>query len=140
MGTENAELCEGKQRWTGDGMTKLWLFFLPSSFFLLPGFVCVRRCVFVVPVVGTAFPRLVCFLLRSVVHFGFLVFLQICRPEFRGDHPHCSGRAGKFGSKIHGSKCLSPRISYEFHFEGLSNFSASVEGPVQIQDVDPRIL
>jgi hypothetical protein len=29
--------------------------------------------------------------------------------------------------------------SYELHFEGLSNFSCSVEGLVQIQDVNPRI-
>ena len=29
--------------------------------------------------------------------------------------------------------------SYEFHFEGLSKFSPSVEGLVQIQDVNPRI-
>jgi hypothetical protein len=28
--------------------------------------------------------------------------------------------------------------SHEFHFEGLSNFSSSVEGLVQIQDVDPK--
>ena len=29
--------------------------------------------------------------------------------------------------------------SYEFHFEGLSNFSSSVEELVQIEDVNPRI-
>ena len=29
--------------------------------------------------------------------------------------------------------------SYDFHFEGLSNFSPSVEKLVQIQDVNPRI-
>ena len=29
--------------------------------------------------------------------------------------------------------------SYEFHFEGLSNFSLSIEELVQIQDVNPRI-
>ena len=29
--------------------------------------------------------------------------------------------------------------SYEFRFEGLSNFSSFVEGLVQIQDVNPRI-
>jgi hypothetical protein len=29
--------------------------------------------------------------------------------------------------------------SYEFHFEGLSHFSLSDEGLVQIQDVNPRI-
>ena len=28
--------------------------------------------------------------------------------------------------------------SYEFHFEGLSNFSPSVEGLVQIQDVESK--
>ena len=30
------------------------------------------------------------------------------------------------------------KLSYEFHFEGLWDFSASVEGLVQIQDVDLR--
>ena len=29
--------------------------------------------------------------------------------------------------------------SLEFHFEGLSNFSSSVEGLVKIQDINPRI-
>jgi hypothetical protein len=31
------------------------------------------------------------------------------------------------------------KLSYEFHFEGFSNSSSSVEGLIQIQDVDPRI-
>ena len=30
-------------------------------------------------------------------------------------------------------------LPFEFHFEGLSNFSASVEGLVQIQEVDSRL-
>jgi len=29
--------------------------------------------------------------------------------------------------------------SYEFYFEGLSNFNSSIEGLIQTQDVDPRI-
>ena len=36
-------------------------------------------------------------------------------------------------------RCSRLNPSYEFHFEGLSNFSLSVEGLVQIQDVNPRI-
>jgi hypothetical protein len=36
-------------------------------------------------------------------------------------------------------KCSRLKSSYEFYFEGLSNFSPSIEGPVQIQDVNPRI-
>ena len=37
-------------------------------------------------------------------------------------------------------RCSRLKPLYEFHFEGLSNFSASaVEGPVQIQVVNPRI-
>ena len=36
-------------------------------------------------------------------------------------------------------QCSRLKPSYEFHFEGLSNFSISVEGLVQIQDVKPRI-
>ena len=35
--------------------------------------------------------------------------------------------------------CSRLKPSYEFHFEGLSNFNASIEGLVQIQDVNPRI-
>jgi hypothetical protein len=73
-------------------------------------------------------PELVCFLLRSVLHFGFLVFLQICRPEFRGDQPHSSGRAGIFGSKDPWKQSSRLKPSYEFHFEGLSSFSSL--GPV----------
>jgi hypothetical protein len=33
----------------------------------------------------------------------------------------------------------SLKPSYEFHFEGLSNFSTSVEELVQIQDINLRI-
>ena len=36
-------------------------------------------------------------------------------------------------------QCSILKPSYEFHFEGLSNFNAAVEGLVQIQYVDPRI-
>ena len=36
-------------------------------------------------------------------------------------------------------QCWRLKPSYEFHFEGLSNFSPSVEGLVQIWDVNPRI-
>ena len=35
--------------------------------------------------------------------------------------------------------CSRLKASYEFHFEGLSNFSPSVKGLVQIQDVNSRI-
>ena len=35
--------------------------------------------------------------------------------------------------------CSRLKPSYEFHFEGLSSFSSSIEGLVQIEDVDPRI-
>ena len=44
----------------------------------------------------------------------------------------------KKASRKHQCSRLKP--SYEFHFEGLSNFSLSVEGLVQIQDVNPRII
>ena len=37
------------------------------------------------------------------------------------------------------NQCSRLKPSYEFHFEGLSNFSSSIEGLVQIQDVDLRI-
>ena len=36
-------------------------------------------------------------------------------------------------------QCSKLKPSYEFHFEGLWNFCPSVEGLVQIQDVNPRI-
>jgi hypothetical protein len=36
-------------------------------------------------------------------------------------------------------QCSRLKPPYEFHFEGLSNFSASIEGLVRIQDVNPRI-
>ena len=36
-------------------------------------------------------------------------------------------------------QCSRSKPSYEFHFEGVSNFSPSVERLVQIQDVDPKI-
>ena len=36
-------------------------------------------------------------------------------------------------------QCSRLKPSYEFHFEGFSNFSPSVEGLVQIQDVNARI-
>ena len=42
-------------------------------------------------------------------------------------------------SCCHLRRCPRLKPSYEFHFEGLSNFSSSVEGLVQIQDVNPRI-
>ena len=35
-------------------------------------------------------------------------------------------------------KCSRLKPSYEFHFEELSNFSLSVEGLVQFQDINPR--
>jgi hypothetical protein len=34
-------------------------------------------------------------------------------------------------------QCSRLKPSYEFHYEGLSNFSPSVEVLVQIQDVTP---
>ena len=36
-------------------------------------------------------------------------------------------------------KCSRSKPSYEFHFEGFSNFSSLVEGLVQIQDNNPRM-
>ena len=36
-------------------------------------------------------------------------------------------------------QCSKSKPSYEFHFEGLSNNSPSIDGLVQIQDVNPRI-
>ena len=36
-------------------------------------------------------------------------------------------------------QCSRWKLSYEFHFEGLSNFSSSVEGRAQIQDVNLKI-
>ena len=36
-------------------------------------------------------------------------------------------------------QCSRLKSSYEFHFEGLSNFNPSAEGLVCIQDVTPRI-
>ena len=36
-------------------------------------------------------------------------------------------------------QCSRLKPSFEFHFEGLSNFNSSVERLVQIQDVNPRI-
>ena len=36
------------------------------------------------------------------------------------------------------NQCSRLKPSYEFHFEGLSNIGATVEGLVQIQNVDPR--
>ena len=36
-------------------------------------------------------------------------------------------------------QCSRLKPSYEFHFEGLSNFSTSIEELVQVQDVNPRI-
>ena len=38
-----------------------------------------------------------------------------------------------------GARWTKLKPSYEFHFEGLSNFSSLVEGLVQIQDVNSRI-
>ena len=37
------------------------------------------------------------------------------------------------------SQCSRLKPSYEFHIEGLLDFSSSVEGLVEIQDVNPRI-
>ena len=42
-------------------------------------------------------------------------------------------------SDKHWVRCSRLKPSYEFHSEGLSNFSPSVERLVQIQDVNPRI-
>ena len=39
----------------------------------------------------------------------------------------------------HSLQCSKLKPSYEFHFEGLSNFNPSTEGFVQIQDVNPKI-
>ena len=61
--------------------------------------------------------------------------------------PHYSGSlscSGQIGSK---SLCIALlrqtmfkiEVLYEFRFEGLSNFNPSVERPVQIQDVNPKI-
>ena len=36
-------------------------------------------------------------------------------------------------------QCSRLKPSYEFHVEGFSNFNPSVEGLVQIQDINPRI-
>ena len=35
-------------------------------------------------------------------------------------------------------QCSKLRPSYEFHFEGLSNFNPSIEGSVQLQGLNPR--
>jgi hypothetical protein len=37
-------------------------------------------------------------------------------------------------------QCSRLKPSYEFHFEGFSNFRPSIERLVQIQDINPRIL
>ena len=37
------------------------------------------------------------------------------------------------------NSCIYTKSSYEFHFGGLSNFSSSIEGLVQTQDVNSRI-
>ena len=37
-------------------------------------------------------------------------------------------------------QCSRLKPSYEFHFEGLSNFNSSIKGLVRIQDVNLRIL
>ena len=44
-----------------------------------------------------------------------------------------------FMAKFGCHQCSRLKPSYEFHFEGLSNFSLSVKGLAQIQDVNPRI-
>jgi hypothetical protein len=38
-----------------------------------------------------------------------------------------------------GHQCSILKPSYEFHFEGLSNFSPSLASLVQIQDINPRV-
>ena len=44
-----------------------------------------------------------------------------------------------YGRKMQGLlKCSRLKPSYEVHLEGFSNFSPSVEGYVQIQDVNLR--
>ena len=44
------------------------------------------------------------------------------------------------GTALYGQgQCSRLKPSYEFHFEGLSNFNRSFEGLVQIQDVNPRM-
>ena len=41
--------------------------------------------------------------------------------------------------RYHTHPCSSLKPSYEFHVEGLSNLSPSIEGLVQIQDINPEI-
>ena len=54
-----------------------------------------------------------------------------------GDGPSFKGkRAWAFVASM---QCSRLKPSYEFHFEGLSYFSLSVEELVQIQDFNPRI-
>ena len=53
-------------------------------------------------------------------------------PEGRSPHLYVNRLKAEHRSRLKPS-------SYEFQFEGLSNFSLSVEGLVQIQDINPRI-
>ena len=43
------------------------------------------------------------------------------------------------GREVGREQCSRLKPPYEYHFEGFSNFSSSVEGLVEIQDVNPRI-
>ena len=49
-----------------------------------------------------------------------------------------AGQGRSSTGKVDSSLEQCSRFSYEFHFEGLSNFNSSVEGLVRIQDVNPR--
>jgi hypothetical protein len=51
-----------------------------------------------------------------------------------------SEHLGKLGGGlIHQEHCPRLKLSHELYFEGLSNFSPSVERLVQIRDDNPRI-
>ena len=63
----------------------------------------------------------------QLVGYSNLIYLSIQR----------DARLGEIDAFL--DQCSRSKLSCEFHFEGLSNFNASIEGYVQIQNVNPRI-
>ena len=64
----------------------------------------------------------------SVLPEWFRLFSSLLRSYYRRSHV-----------VITFDECSRLKPSDEFHFKGLSNVSSSVEPPVQIQDVNPRL-
>jgi hypothetical protein len=93
-------------------------------------------------------PLVLCWSWDLVMQYMVLCLLWEVGSGVVHDYPHlmvgvqwfvcCQNASSKAHPMQARCQCSRLKPSYEFHFEGLSTFRPSVEGLVQIQDVNSR--